>query len=276
MSETIISQSTSIMIKGLGTDIMKFVRFFGTTGDKNLMFQNKLMPGGGIYIELAGKKIIMDPGPGTFSGFIHEYPGKISQLDAVILSHVHFDHSTDVNAMIEGMTDGGKQKKGKLITLRCAYNGESRVIQNYLKGFPAETCLVDEAPETALGNIRIVAVRHRHGIPNYGYRFFVGNSCVSVVTDTEYFEELPLLYSGSTSMIIYVPYAVFPGKKQPKHLCIENVKEMLTQIRPKITILTHFGANIYEANVGKIAKSISEELGLVILSAETGRDYKLI
>lgn len=255
---------------------MKTVRFFGTTGDKDLMFQNKLVPGSGIYMELGEKKIVMDPGPGTFSSFIREYPNKINQLDVVILSHVHFDHSTDVNAMIEGMTDGGKQKRGKLITHNCAYNGESRVIQNYLKEFPAETCLVDDAPETTLDDVRIVAVQHRHGIPNYGYRFFIGDSCVSVVTDTAYFEDLPMLYSGSTSMIVHVPYYVFPERKQPKHLCIENVKEMLVQIRPKTTILTHFGINIYEADIKKIARSMSEELGLTVLIAETGRDYQLI
>lgn len=255
---------------------MKTIRFFGTTGDKDLMFQSKLIPGSGIYMELDGKKIIMDPGPGTFSSFIREYPNTINQLDAVVLSHVHFDHSTDVNAMIEGMTDGGKQQRGKLITLNCAYNGDSRVIQNYLKGFPAETCLVDDAPETALDDIRIVAVQHRHGIPNFGYKFLVGNSCVSVVTDTAYFEDLPKLYRGSTSMVIHVPYNIFPEGKQPKHLCIENVKEMLAQIRPKITILTHFGVNMYEADVYKTANSISEELGLAVLAAETGRDYKLM
>jgi len=149
------------------------VRFLGTTGDKELMFQNKLVPGGGVYMELGGKKIIMDPGPGTFNSFIREYPGMISHLDAVILSHVHFDHSTDVNVMIEGMTDGGKQKKGKLITLNCAYEGESRVIYNYLKLFPADTCIVDDMLMTFLGDIRIEAVKHQHGIPNYGYKFFL-------------------------------------------------------------------------------------------------------
>ena len=45
-------------------------------------------------------------------------------------------------------------------------------------------------------------------------------------------------------------------------MCIENVKEMLVKIEPKITILTHFGVNIYEADIDKIAKSMSEELGL--------------
>ena len=124
---------------------MKKVRFFGTTGDKELMFQNKLVPGAGVYMELEGKKIIMDPGPGTFNNFIREYPKMINHLDAVILSHVHFDHSTDVNAMIEGMTEGGMKKKGKLITLNNAYEGESRVIFNYLKSFP-DTAYFRELP----------------------------------------------------------------------------------------------------------------------------------
>lgn len=255
---------------------MKKVRFFGTTGDKDLMFQNKLAPGAGVYMELEGKKIIMDPGPGTFNNFIREYPKMINHLDAVILSHVHFDHSTDVNAMIEGMTEGGAKKKGKLITLNNAYEGESRVIFNYLKSFPADICLVDDAPKTLLGDIKIEAVKHQHGVPNYGYKFYTKDSCVSVVTDTAYFKELPIIYGESTSIIINVPYYTFPEGKQPKHLCIENVKQMLTEIRPKRTILTHFGNNIYIANVDKVVQSLSEDLGMDVLAAKVDREYELI
>jgi len=85
-----------------------------------------------------------------------------------------------------------------------------------------------------------------------------------------------MIYGGSTSIIINVPYYTFPEGKQPKHLCIANVKEMLAEIRPKKTILTHFGVNIYNANVARIAQSLSEELGLNILAAEVGMDYELM
>ena len=42
---------------------------FGITGDKKLMFNNELTPGSGLFLQIDGKKIIMDPGPGTFCAF---------------------------------------------------------------------------------------------------------------------------------------------------------------------------------------------------------------
>ena len=51
---------------------------------------------------------------------------------------------------------------------------------------------------------------------------------------------------------------------------------MLTEIRPKRTILTHFGNNIYIANVDRIAQSLSEDLGIDVLAAKVDREYELI
>lgn len=254
---------------------MNKVRFFGTTGDKDLMFHNKLIPGG-IYLEIFGKKIIMDPGPGTFNNFNRTYPKMINELDSIILSHVHFDHSTDVNAMIEGMTDGGTKKRGKLITCNLAYEGNSQVIYNYLKSFPQETCLVNENRIIHLDKVKIEAVEHQHGISNYGYKFLYNGSCISVITDTRFFDELIEKYMGSTSTIINVPYYMFPEGKQPKHLCIADVKKILTKLRPQKTILTHFGKSMFESDINLIVKELEKELNLSIIAAEVGKDFELV
>lgn len=250
--------------------------FFGITGDKKLMFDNSLAAGSGLYLELNGNKIIMDPGPGTFNNFNQKYPKEISSLDAVILSHVHFDHSTDINVMIEGMTNGGKLKRGNLITLEHAYNGESRVVYNYLKDFPLNTYLVDEKPVVQMRNLQIEAIEHQHGIPNYGYKFIFENSCVSVVTDTKFFDALLNLYNGSTSMIFNVPYFKFPEGKQPKHLCIENVKDILLNIKPKKAILTHFGENMYKSGILELVDYLKNETNIAVEAAQIGKEHILI
>lgn len=255
---------------------MNKVVFWGLTGDKKLMFDNLLEAGSGLYLELNGNKIIMDPGPGTFNGFNQKYPGMIRELDAIILSHVHFDHSTDVNAMIEGMTDGGNMKKGKLIVPSCAYEGDSKVIHNYLKGFPKSTYMVDTTPNIEMENLQIKAVEHQHGIPNYGYKFSFGNSCISIITDTKFFDELLDLYEGSTSMIFNVPYFQIPENKQSKHLCIENVKDMLLKIKPEIAFLTHFGENIYKKGITDVVNFLEKETGVLVRAAKIGKEYKLV
>lgn len=259
-----------------GAKVVDKVRFFGITGDKKLMFNNELTPGSGLFLQIDGKKIIMDPGPGTFCAFNRLYPNMVKQLDAVILSHVHFDHSTDVNVMIEGMTDGGNKKRGKLITLEFAYEGESKVIYNYLKSFPQETCLVDCSPITMLGAVKVEAIEHQHGIPNYGYKFSYDKTCVSIITDTRYFPELSERYMGSTTMIVNVPYYDFPEGKHPKHLNISDVKDILVKVKPRKVFLTHFGENIFQHDVYGIAASLERELGIEVNVAETGKEFELI
>ena len=182
----------------------------------------------------------------------------------------------DINVMIEGMTDGGNKKRGKLITLEFAYEGESKVIYNYLKSFPQETCLVDRSPITMLGTVKVEAIEHQHGIPNYGYKFSYDKTCVSIITDTRYFPELSERYMGSTTMIVNVPYYDFPEGKHPKHLNISDVKDILVKVKPRKVFLTHFGENIFQHDVYGIAASLEKELGIEVNVAETGKEFKLI
>lgn len=252
---------------------MDQVRFFGTTGDKDLMFSNCLSAGG-LYLEINNKKIIMDPGPGTFNNFVETFPGDIKKLDAVILSHVHFDHSTDVNAMIEGMTDGGNLRRGTLITSDSAYSGET--IHDYLKEFPEKVWLVDKQTRNNFEDMEIIAVKHCHGIPNYGFIFSFEKKRIAIITDTTFFDNIIESYADSTTMIINVPYYIFPKGKKPKHLCIADVKEIVRGVRPKKIILTHFGRSICDAGINFVAKELESQVGIETIAAVKNKVYELI
>ncbi|MCI8707843.1 MAG: MBL fold metallo-hydrolase [Lachnospiraceae bacterium] len=254
---------------------MDKIRFFGTTGSKELLYSNTLTPGG-IYMEFGNKKFVIDPGPSTFGKFIQTYPGKIGELDAVILSHVHFDHSTDINAILEGMVGIESQKKGMLITSSSAYEGETKVVHEYLKKMLGEICLVDKCPINRVGNIEIYAFEHQHGIDNYGFKMKYGDKIVSLITDTRYFKELETAYAGSTTMIFNVPYDSVPVGKRLKHLCSADVSKMLQSIQPDRVILTHFGESMYETGPEIVAKRLQEDSGIEVLAARENEEYELV
>lgn len=254
---------------------MDKIRFFGTTGSKELLYNNLLAPGG-IYMELGNEKFVIDPGPSTFGKFIQTYPGKIGKLDAVILSHVHFDHSTDVNAMLEGMVGLEGKKRGFLITSSSAYESEVKVIYDYLKGMLGEVCLVDKNPICQVGNVEISAFEHQHGIENYGFKMKCGEKVISLVTDTRYFKELENIYAGSTSVIFNVPYDSAPTGKKLKHLCSADVLSMMQSIRPDRVILTHFGESMYDAGPHNVAKRLHDETGIEVLVAKENEEFELV
>jgi phosphoribosyl 1,2-cyclic phosphodiesterase len=62
----------------------------------------------------------------------------------------------------------------------------------------------------------------------------------------------------------------YSKKDDVPHLSIDDVKEILQKIRPKRAILTHFGMTMLKARPWEVAKRLSEELGMEILSASDG------
>ena len=107
-----------------------FIHFFGTTGNKDIFFK-KIRSSGGLYFSVDNTNIIIDPGPNTFYKYINTYEDKI---DGIILSHVHIDHSNDLNIFVELMTNGGEEKQGSLLLPNQAI--EERVLFPYVKEFP--------------------------------------------------------------------------------------------------------------------------------------------
>lgn len=215
-----------------------FIHFFGTTGDKDIFF-NKTLSSGGLYISIDNTNIIIDPGPNTFYKYLKFYRDKI---DGIILSHVHIDHSNDLNIFVELMTDGGTQKTGTVLLPNQAI--EEKVLQPYVKNFPKE-----------LNTIK----------PNTKYK--TKNHNIGLVTDTVYFPELINSYKGCETLIINVPYYI-QNKPNPKHLEISNVEEFIKTIKPKKVILTHFGKNILSNNPSKIAESLKEKYNIDVIAAK--------
>ena len=64
-------------------------------------------------------QIHVDPGPGALvRALSHVPPCNPRELDAIVLSHKHLDHSGDVNVVIEAMTSGGFRRRGAVLGTR--------------------------------------------------------------------------------------------------------------------------------------------------------------
>lgn len=60
------------------------------------------------------------------------------------------------------------------------------------------------------------------------------------------------------------------------HLSIADVKEIVTTLKPKVTILTHFGMTMIKAQPRKVAERLSQETGLKIIAAGDGMKFSFI
>lgn len=239
-----------------------FIHFFGTTGNKDIFFK-KIRSPGGLYFSVDDTNIIIDPGPNTFYKYMNSYDDK---LDGIILSHIHIDHSNDLNIFVELMTDGGETKRGTLLIGRQAI--EEKILYPYLKDFPEHLNIIEPNGKYKIKNVEITSsIEHKHGVENYGFKIKTKNHNIGLVTDTAYFPEILDSYEGSEVLIINVPYYV-QDKPKPKHLDISNVEEFIKHIKPKKVILTHFNCNILNNNPNLIAEELSRKYGIEVVSAE--------
>ncbi|MDO9543683.1 MAG: MBL fold metallo-hydrolase, partial [Synergistaceae bacterium] len=83
-----------------------FLRFLGTGGARFAMLK-QLRKTGGIWFTYGGLNGVVDPGPGSLYHMCSATPPlDPHELRAIMLTHRHLDHSTDINVTAEAMTGG--------------------------------------------------------------------------------------------------------------------------------------------------------------------------
>ena len=248
---------------------MDYIHFFGTTGNKDIIFKN-IRSAGGLYININDTHVVFDPGINTFYKYIHTYGDK-ETIDGIIVSHVHIDHANDLNIFIELMTNGGREKRGSVIAPKQAI--DNQILQPYLENFPEKIENIEPNTTYMIKNLEITAsIPHDHGVECYGFTMKTSKHRIGLVTDTRYFPELLNSYKDCDILIMNVAYYI-NNKEKAKHLDILAVEEFIKTIQPTKVIITHFNKNILSENPSEIAKDLTKKYGIEVIAAED--DMKL-
>jgi len=250
--------------------------FLGTGGARILVFK-QLLASGGMWMELdppsgtAPARLHIDPGPGAL---VQATKRKLdpTKLDAVILSHRHLDHSGDVNAMIEAMTQGGFKPRGKLFAPADALDDDP-VVLRYLRQYPQEIITLEQGGKYEAGGITFrTPLRLRHGAETYGFVFHASEGSIGYIADTEYFPELADAFRADYLIINVL-------RREPteelQHMSVPQAQELITAIKPRVAILTHFGMTVWRAKPWEIAEKMSQDTGIKVIAARDGMRYEL-
>ncbi len=251
---------------------MNFIKFLGTAGAR-VVVAKQIRSSGGIWLSLDGTNILIDPGPGSLVHCFRSRPRlDPTALDGIVLSHKHLDHAADINVMMEAMTVGGKEKRGTVLVPRDALAGDDPVIYKYVRPYVARIDILREKKRFRIGGVEIrAAVRHRHGVETYGLIFKGKKRTVSYITDTKYFPGLEKKFKKDIVIV-----SVLSTKPNPfDHLSIEDVRKIVKAIRPKTTILTHFGMWMIKARPWVVADQLSKELKTKVIAASDGMTFEL-
>lgn len=248
-----------------------FLKFLGTAGARVVVFK-QLRASGGLWLELNGTRIHIDPGPGALVRALSSRP-KLdpTKLDALLLTHRHLDHSADVNVMIEAMTEGGRRKGGVLFSPADALD-EDPVVLNYVRGYLDRVEVLEEGKSYRVGGITFsTPLKHKHPVETYG---LIVEGRIALISDTLFFPELIEAYKGVEVLVINVVRA---GERDERieHLTLNDAKELIEGIRPKRAVLTHFGMTVLRAKPWEVAEVLSRETGCEVLAARDGMTLEL-
>ncbi|UCF11760.1 MAG: MBL fold metallo-hydrolase [Thermoplasmatales archaeon] len=255
---------------------MNKIKFLGTAGARFVVMK-QLRASGGIWMTLDDTKILVDPGPGCLVRCLSSRP-KLNprDLDGIILTHRHIDHSNDINVMIEAMTNGGFKKKGIVFAPSDALE-EDPVIFKYVKDYVHKIEILKEKESYTLGNISFsTPIKHIHGVETYGLNIHTKNCSISVITDTKYFENLESYYTGEILIINTILYDDrYKENKGIRHLSVKDAEKIISVNKPKVCILTHFGMTMIKMKPWEIAENLSEKHRVKVIAARDGMELDI-
>jgi len=247
---------------------MGYVKFLGTAGAR-FVVARQLRYSAGTWIELSGTQLLLDPGPGTLLRCRRVRPAlDPARLSAVLLSHKHLDHSTDINIMLEAMAGAGTKRRGVLLAPADALEGEDPVVLKYARRFPARIEVLAEGKTWEIDGIQVQAVRHRHGVETYGLLLNSEEGRVGFVIDTKFSPTLPEFYVGCDLLVLNVVRREW--SPDIDHLSLPEAVEIIRAVEPKLAVLTHFGMTMLRGKPWELAAQLSEKLGLEVVAASDG------
>ena len=235
------------------------------------MVASQLLASGGLWFNLGSTEILLDPGPGTLVQAC-KIRLNAAKLKAILLSHKHLDHSSDVNVMIEAMAQGGFHRRGVLLAPADALDNDPVVLQ-YVRPFLERIEVLKEGGEYRIDNVSIrTPLRHKHPVETYGIIFQTERYTISCIVDTRYFDELCHHYQAD---LLIINLMRLESGAPLDHLSVPDAAQIIKSLKPKAALLNHFGMSMWRAKPWTVAQRLSEETGVRVIAASDGMRFDL-
>ena len=194
-------------------------------------------------IEIDGKKILIDAGPDFRQQMLR---AEISDLDAILLTHEHIDH-------VGGLDDLRalnyiNQKAIDIYAEKRVQDALSKIFYyafdtNKYPGVPEFKFHTIDENNFYVSDIKITPIRAMHyKLPILGFR--INNFCY--VTDTNYISTEELEKMRNVDVLVI---DALRREKHLSHFCLTETLEIIKQLKPKRSYLTHISHQLDLQNV---------------------------
>ena len=247
------------------------ILFLGSGGAR-FVVARQLRASGGMWMRFGATQIHVDPGPGALvRALSHVPPCNPRELDAIVLSHKHLDHSGDVNVIIEAMTSGGFRRRGAVLAPSDAFD-DGPVVLPYVRRFVDRIEMLEpNSGPYRIGEVELVtSMRHIHAVQTQGLHFSHGGIRVAYVPCGKYFEGLAADYARHRPDVLVTNVLRYRDDLNVDHLTWPDACRIVAEVRPKVAVFQHFGTKMLEADPPKLARQVEDELGLRAIAAYDG------
>ncbi|MCK5473917.1 MAG: MBL fold metallo-hydrolase [Candidatus Aenigmarchaeota archaeon] len=250
---------------------MDTICFVGTGGGRMATI-TQLRKTAGIFLELKGAKIYLDPGPGAI---VHARAEKLplEKIDCVLLSHKHIDHTNDAEVLIEAMTKGVRENKGILAAPKSTISE----LTEYHQAAPKKIIKIKPGDKFNIGDLNIESTKTTHTDKDgVGFKFFASKK-ISYVGDTVYSKDIARQHKGADILILNCLYLVNDNKGKDvefaKHMDLADAIKFVRDIKPKLCILQHFGMGMILKKPWEKAKEVEDATGVKTIAARDGQVF---
>ena len=244
--------------------------FLGTAGSTAVV-NKQLRSSGGIILQAEGLQFHLDPGPGAVQK-AGEFGLALHQTTAVLVSHNHINHCNDLNAVVEAMTHSGIEHRGIVLGSKSvlqAMDNSHPFLTKYHQTLLEKVMPLEKKHKVGIELIEIHALSAQHTDPTaIGFKFFCPKFTLSYTGDTALTPELLEELAGTDILILNVPY---PGNRATGlNLDTEAAIKIISQVRPKLAVLTHFGLEMLKTDPLQEARDILRITGVQTIAARDG------
>ena len=186
----------------------------------------------GYFLEAGEKYLQFDFGAGVLARLTEIFPPE--ELDALFLSHWHFDHTSDLLPLIYRL-----QAAGRALPVYGPADEASALQKIVAEADCFQLRTVAPGDELALGGVRVQVGSARHPVPGVGYRVTAEEKTLGYTGDTKTLPGLAEFYRGCDLLLAD---GLFPqadwGEAKP-HLSARLAAELAREAGAKELILTH-------------------------------------
>jgi ribonuclease BN (tRNA processing enzyme) len=183
--------------------------------------------------------ILVDAGPAVVRRLL-EYGYTTDDVDMVVLTHFHPDHTVDLATFLFVSSYGEVTRKKPLILL--GGRGLKEFYENFVRLYrwlsPVGYNLTLKslpAGKWSLGEVSIKTSKSNHNPESIALRVTEGKSIV-FTGDTDFSKDLVALADGAD---LLVSECSFPERKVKGHLNLVDLRRIVAEARPRQVILSH-------------------------------------